>query len=89
MPGWALNETWMAEEGVPHSGLLSLAYFSGGGSGMRGCRPVLPFRKALCYLVCLLPIPIVAIDWLDMTGVDPRMRLGDRGRESEEEFRKC
>lgn len=43
------------EEGLPTRGYLEVDYYSGEGARKLGCMPVPKFRKALLYLVRLLP----------------------------------
>ena len=50
MPGWNLTQPWLTEEGLPTRGIISVEYYSGDCKFLRGCRPLVPFRKSLLAL---------------------------------------
>lgn len=51
IPSWVLTKMWMSEEGMPARGLLDLTYYSGEGARLRGCQPIIPYRKSLLFMV--------------------------------------
>jgi hypothetical protein len=62
IPGWALTEGWLTEEGMTTRGVLCVTYYSGEGKGKRGCRPNVGFRKSLLALVLINEDEIVEED---------------------------
>jgi hypothetical protein len=55
IPGWELPVTWLAEDGMPTKGLLSLVYYSGGGLRLQGCNPTIKLREAALSLTLIHP----------------------------------
>ena len=50
IPGWELPDSWADEDGLPLSGQLHFAYYSGAD---QGCRPDLKLRKEACNTTLL------------------------------------
>jgi len=59
-PGWVLNENWMTEEGLPHSAILIVKYYSGGGCRIGQVTPFRSLRNALLALVLVDPVCMVS-----------------------------
>jgi hypothetical protein len=59
MPGWELTTPWLSEDGMPARGILTIYYYSGEGRGLKQCKPNIPFRKSLLYLVLIKEEEIV------------------------------
>ena len=55
IPGWELPVTWLAEDGMPVKGLLTLFYYSGGGLRLQGCNPTINLREAATSLTLVHP----------------------------------
>lgn len=55
IPGWELPVTWLAEDGMPSKGLLTLLYYSGGGLRLQGCNPTIKLREAALSLTLTHP----------------------------------
>jgi hypothetical protein len=53
IPGWALTEGWLTDEGMTTRGVLCVTYYSGEGKGKRGCRPNIGLRKSMLALVLI------------------------------------
>ena len=50
-PEWKLPLAWATESGLPHSGILSLRYYSGSGMHLGGCKADPILRIALMSVV--------------------------------------
>ena len=50
MPGWNLTAPWLTELGLPMRGIVFVNYYSGECKQLRGCRPLVNFRKSLLHL---------------------------------------
>lgn len=51
IPGWGLSVVWLAHDGLPNKGILTLEFFSGNGANMQGCLVDRRLRSILCSVV--------------------------------------
>lgn len=50
-PGWGLNMVWLAHDGLPNKGILTLEFYAGNGANMLGCLVDRRLRSILCAVV--------------------------------------
>lgn len=51
IPGWGLSVVWLAHDGLPNKGILTLEFYSGNGANMQGCMIDRRLRSILCSIV--------------------------------------
>jgi hypothetical protein len=71
MPGWELTTPWLTEEGMPARGILTIYYYSGAGRGLKQCKPNVPFRKSLLFMVLITEDEIVEEGFRDRPSPKP------------------
>jgi hypothetical protein len=71
--------SWLLEEVFPNKGVLSLRYFSGGGSGLMDCSPNIAVRLALTALVRAEPYPSDVVNHKAPTMSDLKHLLNETG----------